>query len=289
MPSTSSQSTEAGLPVRFLSPLRYPGGKSKLARRLATAFPYFLNYREPFLGGGSVFFAAKARREASIWELSDINTELTNFWQQVRDNPTDLVGEIQLLRSRFPDGRELFQNVRNPGTQGPSAAARYFVRNRISFSGNQASGGFSELSFRQRLTDSVVDRISTASKLLQEVEITNHDYGSALTREGDDVFLFLDPPYLSAKKSRLYGDKGTLHKEFDHKRFANLALASPHPWLITYDDCEEVRDLFAGADGVAIQSFSNHYASANSGLKPAGPKIGQEVLISNFGISSSWV
>ncbi len=276
-------------PLRFSSPLRYPGGKSKLARRLAGTFPTFIDYREPFLGGGSVFFATRVLRGGSSWELSDINEELTNFWKEVRDNPSQLMQEIQHLRSRFKEGRELFQVVKAPGAQGTLSAARYFIRNRISFSGNQASGGFSELSFRQRLTDSVVHRISSASRLLEGVSISGEDYESALMRDGQDVVLFLDPPYLTATKSRLYGYKGSLHKGFDHERFARLALDSPHRWLITYDDCQEVRELFSGLDSVKIEPFSTHYASANSGLKPTGPKIGQEVLISNFEIDSSWL
>ena len=65
--------------------------------------------------------------------------------------------------------------------------------------------------------------------------------------KGDDVFIFLDPPYFSAMKSALYGKNGKMHKGFDHQRFAEVMKRCKHKWLITYDDSEYVRDLFSFA------------------------------------------
>ena len=68
--------------------------------------------------------------------------------------------------------------------------------------------------------------------------ITNLDYEELVKREGENVFIFLDPPYYSATKSALYGKNGNMHKSFDHVKFAENMKNCKHKWLITYDDSE---------------------------------------------------
>ena len=89
--------------------------------------------------------------------------------------------------------------------------------------------------------------------------------------EGEGVFIFLDPPYYSTTNSRLYGKRGDLHTSFDHERFAKNMQKCPHLWLITYDDCKEVRRLFSFAN---IYSWELQYGIT--------AKKGKEILISNF-------
>ncbi len=66
--------------------------------------------------------------------------------------------------------------------------------------------------------------------------------------EGENVFIFLDPPYYSATKSALYGKNGNMHKSFDHIKFAETMRNCEHKWLITYDDSKYIRDLFSFAN-----------------------------------------
>ena len=92
-----------------------------------------------------------------------------------------------------------------------------------------------------------------------------------LFEEGEDVFIFLDPPYYSTTNSKLYGKRGHLHTGFDHKGFAENIKKCKHLWLITYDDCEEVRRLFSFA---YIHSWQLQYGMT--------AKKGKELLITNY-------
>lgn len=106
---------------------------------------------------------------------------------------------------------------------------------------------------------------------------TIEDYELLLTAPGDDVFIFLDPPYLSKTHSRLYGKRGELHTGFDHQRFAASLKSCPHRWLVTYDDCEEIRDLFSFAEIIEweLQYGMNNYKQ-DSATK------GKELFIKNY-------
>ncbi|MBA7570904.1 hypothetical protein ES708_12660 [subsurface metagenome] len=124
---------------------------------------------------------------------------------------------------------------------------------------------------------SSIDRVGLLSGILNDVIITNYDYQKVIETPGDNVFLFLDPPYYSATKSALYGKNGKLHKIFDHKRFADVMKKSQHSWLITYDDSKYIRELFSFAN---IISWDLSYGMRN--VNKNSNKIGKELFISNY-------
>jgi DNA adenine methylase len=88
--------------------------------------------------------------------------------------------------------------------------------------------------------------------------------------------MFLDPPYFSATKSKLYGKKGDLHVGFNHAEFALEMQRCPHRWLITYDDCLEIRTHFGFAQ---IEDFSVQYGMNN--YKQTNAARGAELFISD--------
>ena len=225
------------LKVGPISPLRYPGGKSRVARRIATLFPEFQEYREPFLGGGSVFLeVVKLKPDAKFW-LNDLYPEVSNFWQVAVDDLPSLVGEVQALKRSEPDGRGLYNFLRNfEPASACERAARFFVLNRITFSGTIDSGGYSQQAFDHRFTDTSVARLVDLAFLKDvDIRVTCEDYSTAVEASGSDVILFLDPPYITTAQ-KLYGKGGNLHRNFDHERFARTVLDSEHSWLVTYND-----------------------------------------------------
>src|SRR6185436_19224268 len=117
-----------------------------------------------------------------------------------------------------------------------------------SFSGTVDSGGYSEHAFQARFTHSSIKRLLSLEPLLQNVTITHLDYRSVIHESGEDTFVFLDPPYLAATKSRLYGRNGSLHTAFDHAEFAEEMMHCPHKWLITYDNSPEIRSNFTASN-----------------------------------------
>ena len=262
------------------SPLRYPGGKSKALDQILPRVPNFKEYREPFIGGGSVFASIKQRasKEIPFW-INDLNYDVYCFWFQVKENGVRLVTEVQRIKDESTDGKELFNHFRNEEIEWDDfeRAVRFFVLNRITFSGTVDAGGYSKEAFRRRFTQSSIDRLGRLSKLMTNVKVTPHDYQDVVLAKGEDVFVFLDPPYYSTTDSRLYGKNGSLHTIFNHERFAKVMKQCKHSWLITYDDCPQIRDLFAFAN---IEEWTLQYGMNNYQQDTA--KRGRELFISNY-------
>jgi DNA adenine methylase len=139
------------------------------------------------------------------------------------------------------------------------------------------TGGYSEGAFLGRFTNSSISRVARLGTLLEDVKITHLDYAPLIHAPGEQAFLFLDPPYLTATKSRLYGVNGELHSNFDHGAFVGEMMKCPHKWLITYDDSIEIRENFRFA---LLDSWELQYGMNNFGRSYA-PK-GKELFISNY-------
>lgn len=265
------------------SPLRYPGGKSKALQYILPLIPHFKEFREPFVGGGSVFITLKQMfPDRSFW-INDLYFELYNFWIQSQKNLYQVVEKVEEWKQRFRDGRELYVYLKEGMDNFSSIekASAFFVINRITFSGTTEAGGFSNQAFLKRFTHSSIQRLlSIKSILSNNVKITNLDYEEVVKAPGSDVFIFLDPPYFSATKSALYGKNGALHKQFDHERFARVIKECPHRWLITYDNCQYIKDLFSFAH---IVEWSFSYGMRNQ--TPQSNQLGKELFIANYDLS----
>ncbi len=263
------------------SPLRYPGGKSRAIKFIAPLIPEFDEFREPFVGGGSVFVYLKQKYPDKNFWINDIYENLYHFWVQVQQNPNELIRQIQSWHDNFKVGKELhrylLENINN--FDSLKKAAAFFVFNRITFSGTTESGGFSNAAFNKRFTQSSIERVKALSQILCGTKITNLDYQKVIEADGENVFIFLDPPYYSATKSALYGKNGNLHKSFNHKKFAEVLKSTKHKWLITYDDSEYIRDLFSFAH---IKKWNLTYGMRNVGKN--GNQKGNELFISNYSI-----
>ncbi len=267
------------------SPLRFPGGKSRAVNQILSLIPPFSEYREPMVGGGSVFFRVKQLYPDRRYWINDINAELYCFWKTLQTDPNSLVQAVREIKEKATDGRSLFYSLLERYGTGTELerAVRFFVLNRITFSGTVDSGGYSEQAFHARFTLSSIRALEMAHHVLNHTTITNLDYAEVVTAPGEDVFVFLDPPYYSAADSRLYGKRGRLHTEFDHERFASVIQACPHRWLITYDDCPAVRRLFRDA---CIVEWELQYGMNNYKQPTARP--GRELFIANYDIRSRY-
>jgi DNA adenine methylase len=275
------------------SPLRYPGGKSKALKRILPLIPQYDEFREPMVGGGSVFFALKQKYPNKKYWINDINTELFYFWKYCKEKPDELIAEIRKVKQKYKKGVELYKYLKShkETLTELQRASRFFILNRISFSGLVDAGGYSQQAFKKRFTNSSIERICYASKTLQDVKITNTDYWDVVKLKGKNAFIFLDPPYMSNKEAKLYGEKGTLHVNFKHDRFAKHIKNSIHKWLITYDNCSGVKKLYtyANAAGLNIKLWKLQYG-INNGLDNSQKKkasIGNELFIFNYKINAN--
>lgn len=277
------------MPKLAKSPLRYPGGKSRALKQILPLIPMNIaEFREPFVGGGSVFFAIRSlfhSRIKTYW-INDFNYDVVCFWRQARDNNPALVEALTTTHANATDGRALFAELtsdKDALSENRSLlseferAVRFFILNRITFSGVVDSGGYSPSAYANRWTASSIARVGQVAPYLRDVNITCEDYADVLFHEGENVFLFLDPPYWKATASKLYGVRGSLHTGFDHAQFAENMKKCPHKWLITYDDSPVIRELF---DFAEIQEWTLQYGM-NNYRKTTAAK-GKELFIKNY-------
>lgn len=263
------------------SPLRYPGGKSRAVNRIAALVAEFKEFREPFVGGGSVFVYLKQKFPEKRFWVNDIYPELYFFWKYCQKDVNAVIEQVCKWRTEFPVGKALHQfllaNI--DSFDENKKASAFFVFNRVTFSGTTEAGGYSEQAFKGRFTDSSIERLKGFAHLLSNTNITNQDYQAVIEAPGENVFLFLDPPYYSATKSALYGKNGKLHKVFDHERFVNVLKNCQHQWLLTYDDSPYVRELYGFAN---ILAWDLTYGMRN--VNKDSNQIGKELFISNYPI-----
>jgi len=267
------------------SPLRYPGGKSKAVKFLAQFFPEFKELREPMFGGGSITFYWVQKKPKAKYTANDLNYDLYCFWKTLKEEPIRLIEEIKQIWLKYhkelKNGKLLYnfliERRKNNTLNCFQKAVDFFILNRITFSGTVDSGGYSEQAFQKRFTFSSIERLKKAYEVIKHVDIHYGDYSFWLKKEGDDVVIFLDPPYYTTQKSRLYGKRGNLHTNFDHERLFNLIKTCPHKVLITYDNHEYIRELYK--DFYIIEWNLKYGMSSFKGrsLKP-----GKELLIANF-------
>jgi DNA adenine methylase len=265
------------------SPLRYPGGKSRAIERMKHLLPQeFDEYREPFVGGGSFFIYLKQKYpQLKIW-INDLNPELYYFWRYAQLDSEKLAREAMKFKRERSDGQQLFNELLAVDVKsllGFERAVRFFVLNRITFSGVVEAGGYSQQAFIARFTESAIERVAGIGRLLEGVKITGLEYGEILSGGGREVFTFLDPPYFKTTQSRLYGRNGILHTEFNHEEFVREMKKCRHSWLITYDDSPEVRKNFefAKITGWELQYGMNNYKQGRADK-------GSELFISNYAL-----
>ncbi|WP_104722667.1 DNA adenine methylase [Helicobacter mesocricetorum] len=268
----------------YKSPLRYPGGKSRAIKFLKDYFPKsFSEYREPFFGGGSVgnYLAQKLLHQKQIrFFLNDFNKDVYCFWNILKTQNQALISEIQNIKQSHKDGRVLYENIlsrRNESLNDFQRAVDFFILNRITFSGVVDCGGYSQKAFETRFTQSSIERLKNMDTILQNFIFSNQSYENLLQKEGKEVFIFLDPPYYSATKSRLYGKKGDLHTGFDHQRFCEYLKNIQHKFLLTYDDSPYIKNLYKD---FYVCEYSVQYGMNN--YKQEKANVGKELLISNF-------
>lgn len=233
------------------------------------------------IGGGSVYFHARSRRLAKRYWINDKFKELISFWRTTQDFElcARLCRELEELRSGFSSAEDIKEYYLAVRKEVPEDSYReallFFFFNRVTFSGTTRAGGFSSSASLRRFTASAITRLESLPFALCDTRITELDFEEVIVSPGRDTFVFLDPPYFTA--TRLYGRNGVLHS-FDHDRLAQLLSRTRHKFLITYDDCPEIRSLYAGC---TITPWRLQYGMNNCNAERLS-KIGNEVFISNY-------
>ena len=275
---------------------RYPGGKSKLGKVIYRYLSRYsrcdLEYREPFFGGGSVGlrFALGNYQCRRMW-INDKDSGIANLWTSVIRYPNPLK---QMVRDFVPSV-EIFHKYRadlinSDGTESDvvSKGFKKLAIHQISYSGlGTKSGG--PLGGREQKSkykidcrwspDFICSKIDKLHRQFSTLELrhrrcTDFDFVDLIRCEGD-AFLYLDPPYY-VKGNDLYQHGFSVE---DHKRLKRALKASGNPWVLSYDDCPEIRELYKWAK---IDSVSAIYSITATKDKESGERLSRtkdELLI----------
>jgi DNA adenine methylase len=235
------------------TPLRYPGGKSRAVAKMAKFLPDledYTEYREPFLGGGSMAIWMTQRYPyLNVW-VNDLYEPLYNFWKVLQDEGKQLRDELVKLKSRYPDqgsAKGLFLESKEylshgiKRTESFHRAVSFYVVNKCSFSGLTESSSFSAQASDSNFSMRGIDKLPYYQEVIQNWKITNLSYEELLT-DDKSVFTYLDPPY--DIKDNLYGRKGSMHKGFDHDKFAADCDRFIGAQMISYNTSQVVKDRF---------------------------------------------
>lgn len=257
------------------SPLRFPGSKSRVIKKL---IPFLdikhFEYREPFLGGGSIFLTKK--KAQNNW-LNDKDRNLSLLWKVIKNNPQELCEKID---NNYPT-IELWHEIKSTNYSNElDLAFKYFFLNRTNFSGIIGANPIGGLNQNSKYPidcrwnpSSLKKRILACSKKLQNVKITSYDYKKLIKQDGDNVFLVLDPPYYKKGKD-LYPVYMTPK---EHEKLATLLKETEHKFFLTIDNCSETKELYSWANFLSHKQW--FYTISSKKIKK-----GKELFITNFDI-----
>tara|TARA_R100000900_G_scaffold124497_4_gene98885 strand:+ start:4598 stop:5425 length:828 start_codon:yes stop_codon:yes gene_type:complete len=272
----------------YKTPLRYPGGKSRALTKLSQYLPNlkdYTEYREPFLGGGSVAIeVCKMNPHLDIW-VNDLYEPLYNFWCELRDNGQEMRDQLVQLKNRHPEpvsAKELFidakEKVNDHFLPATARAVSFYIINKCSFSGLTESSSFSKQASESNFSMRGIDKLPGYSQIIKNWKITNVSYEQLLS-DSKSTYIYLDPPYEIG--SNLYGKRGSMHKGFDHDQFAGDCDRFVSPQLISYNSSQLIRDRFK--DWKAAE-FEHTYTMRSVGEYMSDQQQRKELVLMNYDI-----
>jgi len=289
-----------------LSPLRYPGGKSKASKILNEFIPDDVtSVVSPFFGGGS-FENFLALRGCSVRGF-DLCDPLVDFWNAYLTRKEEVFARIRAMSAKIlapefyvnmpeivvgeetletpkldPDLRKkqraIFTNWKEIALSSDDAFERgvcYFALNRCAFSGlTLIASPMSTVNIEKKFGEKAINNLERINFEVESVE-----YGSCfdVISNAKNEFLYLDPPYImeTENKEAIYGKDGELHRGFDHELLAQMLRDYKGRWVLSYLDVPRVRELY--------ESFNFTNVTWRYTMKPGNSRPqGNELVVTNF-------
>lgn len=255
---------------RFVSPLRYPGGKGKIANFVKLLFLknslVGSEYVEVYAGGAGVALALLFEEYTSHVHINDFDPSISTFWSVVLNDSDELCSRIMKVRVT-PAEWQRQRDVQLGRDQEPiDLAFSTFFLNRTSRSGILKGGliggrqqnGTWRLDARFDKT-SLVARIKKIARFRNRITVTamdGADYIRDVLPTVPDPFVYLDPPYFE-KGQGLYPNAYGLS---DHAEVAKLVKGLRNNWIVSYDQAPEILRLYKGLRSV---SYTLNYTAAD--------------------------
>ena len=274
------------------TPLRYPGGKSRACTKMGQYFPdlrEYVEFREPFLGGGSVAIHVSKMYPHLKVTVNDLYEPLINFWSNLQMFGDELTKELKNLkitncnqdsaRCLFAEMKDVINDRKYTNLE---RAVAFYVVNKCSFSGLTESSSFSAQASDSNFSMRGIEKLPEYSEIISHWHINQYSYEYCFRTDiHDGLFMYLDPPY--DIKDNLYGKKGEMHKSFDHDKFAADCDEHDHiKMLISYNSDQLVKDRFKNWNA---GEFKLTYTMRSVGEYMRDQQERKELLLFNYKLS----
>jgi DNA adenine methylase len=273
------------IPGLFQSPLRYPGGKGKVANYVKVLLMendlVGCEYVEPYAGGASVALSLLFEDYVEAIHINDLNPGVHAFWHSVLRDTERLCQQIEATPVTMDEWHRQREVVNSNTADLFDLGFATFFLNRTNRSGiikggvigGKQQAGQWKLDARFHKTD-LIQRIRKVGRHRNRIYLTNCDATVFLrqwTVEGQrPSFLYLDPPYF-VKGRGLYDN---FYGPNDHAAVAEIVGQLQHPWMVSYDAAPEIAALYSDFDAIR---YSLTYSANTRGL-------GSEVMFFSPGL-----
>lgn len=270
---------------KFVSPLRYPGGKLKVVDYIKRLFE--INdlcdgtYIEPYAGGASVALSLLFSEYASRIKINDIDRSIYAFWYSVLNETEALCRKI----SDTPVNMDMWQAQREIQTRKQDAELlelgfSTFFLNRTNRSGILSGGviggknqdGNFKIDARFNKED-LIERIESVAEYADRIELTSMDAVELIKKirkPAEKSFCYLDPPYY-VKGRDLYLN---YYNDDDHRDIAKAIKKYKGKWIISYDAVPFISELYKN------YKQKEYYLSYSAG----NPAKGREIMVYSNGL-----
>ena len=271
---------------KFVSPLRYPGGKLKVVGYIKRLFE--VNdlmdgtYIEPYAGGASVALTLLFSEYASRIKINDIDRSIYAFWHSVLEETEGLCRLIQdtpVTMEQWERQREV--QARKQEAELVELGFSTFFLNRANRSGILSGGviggknqdGKWKIDARYNKAD-LIERIESVAEYKDRIELTSMDAVELIKRykraPKAKTFCYLDPPYY-VKGRDLYLNYYT---DDDHRAIAKAIKKYKGQWIISYDAVDFIKGLY---QEYRQKEYQLSYSAGN-------PAKGKEIMVYSEGL-----
>lgn len=265
----------------FNSPLRYPGGKNKLSAFIAQiCIDNNINghYVEPYSGGASVALFLLFEGFVKRITINDKDRSIYAFWHSVLHKTNklcELIEKTDITIEEWKKQKEVQKNKQTADLLELGFSTLFLNRtNRSGIINAGAMGGLKQngnylIDCRFNKIE-IIRRIKRIASRKKDIRLYKKDAIKLIEKiekeaQDDNIIFYFDPPYF-LKGSTLYMNH---YKEYDHKKVSDrIQQIKNIKWIVSYDNVEEIQELYKGCDK---KEYSFKHTAYNS-------RVGKEIL-----------
>lgn len=242
------------------------GGKRALTKTIVALLPRHETYVEVFGGAAWVLFAKEPVR-CEVY--NDLDGRLVELFRSVKYHPDEFCRELEWLLT----SREMWAQLRaHPGMTEIQRAARFYYVLQLAFGSKMGSPSFvsGPSSHNRLLPERVRVTVDAVRVRLGATIIEREDYEAILARfDGPGTAFYLDPPYIGSE-----GKYAVPFGAADHERLCAALGRAAAKWLLTYNDCDWVREAYA--------PWHQYQVEAPYGISSGPPVPTQQLIITSY-------